>query len=118
MYARTAVFLAALAAATPAAADCRKVNLDASHRSAPIGAAPDVKNLGAGEVYISLSTLPIEDLSPDPNDLVRLTGFVLGPGAAVGGASTHFVLSVDGSTYNVQLAKHDTPATVEICGLP
>jgi hypothetical protein len=107
-----------LAGAAPAAADnCRKVTLDAGHRSAPVGATPDVKNLGGGEVYISLSTLPIEDLSADPNDLVRVTGFVVAPGEAVGGATTRMIVSVDGSTYNVQLAKHDVPATVEICGL-
>jgi hypothetical protein len=113
------VVFAALAGAAPAAADnCRKVTLDSGHRSAPIGATPNVKNLGGGEVYISLATLRIKDLSADPNDLVRLTGFVLGPGKAVGGASTHMIVSVDNATYNVQLAKHDVPATVEICGLP
>jgi hypothetical protein len=120
MIAKAAIAISvALAGVAPAAADnCRKVTLDAGHRSAPIGATPAVKNFGGGEVYISLATLPIEDLSTDPRDLVRVTGFVLGPGEPVGGASTQVIVSVDGATYNVQLAKHDAPATVEICGLP
>ena len=120
MIARAALAIsAALVGVAPAAAEnCRKVNLDVDHPSAPIGATPNLKNLGAGEVYISLASAPVKDLSSDPNNLYRLTDFVLGPGAAVGGASSHMVLSVDGAPYIAQLAKHDAPATVEICGLP
>ena len=100
----------------PAAADnCRKVSLDEQHPSAPIGLQPNMKNLGAGEVYISLASAPVKDLSADPNDLYRLTGFVLGPGDAVGSKSGHFVMSVDNSPYVVQLAKRGVAATVEIC---
>jgi hypothetical protein len=95
--------------------DCRKVRLDEQHRSAPIGAQPKVKNLGEGEVYISLASAPVKDLSSNPNDLYRLTGFVLGPGEAVGWSTGHVVLSVDNSTYVVQLAKREVAATVEIC---
>jgi hypothetical protein len=113
------VLIAAMAQAGSAAADdCRKVNLDAQHPSAPIGLQPTMKNLGGGEVYISLASAPVEDLSADPNDLYRLTGFVLAPGAGVGLGTTHFVMSVDNSPYVVQLAKHEVAATVEICGQP
>jgi len=113
----------ALAALTlwgePAATDdCRKVNLDAQHPSAPIGAQPTVKNLAGGEVYISLSSAPVKDLSANPNDIYRVTGFVLGPGQAVGSGSGHIVTSVDSSTYVVQLAKRDVATTVEICAQP
>lgn len=98
--------------------DCRKVNLDDQHPSAPIGAQPKIKNLGPGEVYISLASARVEDLSDDPNDIVRVTGFVLGPGGAVGPGSGHIVVSVDNSTYVVQLTKRAVAATVEICGQP
>lgn len=113
----------ALAALTfwgaPAAADdCRKVTLDAQHPSAPIGALPTVKNLAGGEVYISLASAPVKDLSANPNDIYRMTGFVLGPGQGVGGSSGHIVVSVDNSTYSVQLAKREIAATVEICAQP
>jgi hypothetical protein len=112
--------LAALSfcAGQAAADDCRKVTLDAERRSAPIGTQPNIKNLGEGEVYITLASLPVKDLSSDPNDIIRLTGFVLGTGQAVGGASGHMVISVDNSPYVVQLAKGQVPATVEICGQP
>jgi hypothetical protein len=113
------VVIAAMAQAGSAAADdCRKIVLDAQHPSAPIGVQPTMKNLSGGEVYISLATAPVKDLSADPNDLYRLTGFVLAPGDAVGQGSTHFVLSVDNSPYVVQLAKHEVAATIEICGQP
>jgi hypothetical protein len=105
-------------ATTAQAAACRKVDLDAQHPSAPIGVNPQMKNLAGGEVYISLASAPVEDLSPDPNDLVRVTGFVLGPGDAVGPGSTHMIMSVDNSPYVVQLAKRAVAATVEICGQP
>ena len=97
------------------AEDCRKVNLDEQHRTAPIGSQPKIKNLGEGEVYISLASAPVKDLSSNPNDLYRLTGFVLGPGEAVGWGTGHVILSVDNSTYVVQLAKREVAATVEIC---
>jgi hypothetical protein len=116
-----AVFaLAALTiwAAPAIADDCRKVMLDAQHPSAPIGAQPIVKNLAGGEVYISLASAPVEDLSANPNDLYRMTGFVLGPGQAVGSGSGHIVISVGNSTYVVQLAKREVAATVEICTQP
>jgi hypothetical protein len=103
----------------PAAADdCRKVNLDDQHPSAPIGVQPRIKSLGPGEVYISLASAPVEDLSDNPNDLYRVTGFVLGPGDAVGLGSGHIVVSVDNSAYVMQLAKRTVAATVEICGQP
>ena len=105
--------------AAPAAADaCGNVYLNAQHPSAPVGVQPTVKNLGPGEVYFSLASLPVEDLSPNPNDLVRVTGFVLGPGEAVGAGTHHIIASVDNTPYVVQLAKHDVAATVEICGQP
>lgn len=103
----------------PAAADdCRKVNLDDQHPSAPIGAQPQMKNFGPGEVYISLASAPVKDLPANPNDLYRTTGFVLGPGDAVGPGSGHIVVSVDSSSYVVQLAKRTVTAAVEICGVP
>ena len=103
----------------PAAADeCRKVNLDDQHPSAPIGVQPKMKNLGPGEVYISLASARVEDLSDNPSDIVRVTGFVLGPGGAVGPESGHIVVSIDNSPYVVQLAKRAVAATVEICGQP
>jgi hypothetical protein len=108
------VFWGGLAAAD----DCRKVNLDDQHPSAPIGAQPKIKNLGPGEVYISLASAPVKDLSVNPNDLYRLTGFVLGPGDAVGPGSGHIVASVDNSAYVVQLAKQAVAAAVEICAQP
>jgi hypothetical protein len=98
--------------------DCRSVNLDDQHPSAPIGVQPKMKNLGPGEVYISLASAPVEDLSDNPSDMVRVTGFVLGPGGAVGPASGHIVVSVDNSPYVVQLTKRAVAATVEICGEP
>ena len=103
------VFWGGLAAAD----DCRKVNLDDQHPSAPIGAQPRIKNFGPGEVYISLASAPVEDLSDNPSDIVRVTGFVLGPGDAVGPASGHIVMSVDNSPYVVQLAKRAAGATVD-----
>jgi hypothetical protein len=103
----------------PAAADdCRNVNLDDQHPSAPIGVQPTIKNLGPGEVYVSLASAPVKDLSANPNDLYRVTGFVLGPGDAVGSGSGHIVASVDNSPYVVQLAKRNVAATVEICAPP
>jgi len=103
----------------PAAADdCRKVNLDDQHPSAPIGVQPQIKNLGPGEVYISLASAPVKDLSANPSDLYRVTGFVLGPGDAVGPGSGHIVASIDNSAYVVQLAKRAVAATVEICAQP
>jgi hypothetical protein len=103
----------------PAVADdCRNVKLDDQHPSAPIGTAPKMKNLGPGEVYISLASAAVEDLSTNPNDLYRVTGFVLGPGDAIGPGSTHMVVSVDNSPYVVQLAKRVVVATVEICNQP
>ena len=103
----------------PAAADaCHKVTLDEQHPSAPIGAQPKIKNLGEGEVYISLASAPVKDLSANPNDLYRVTGFVLGAGEAVGSGSGHIVVSIDNSTYVVQLAKQQVTATVEICTQP
>jgi hypothetical protein len=107
-----------IAAATTAQAECRKVNLDAQHPSAPIGVHPQMKNLAGGEVYISLASAPVQDLSPDPKDLIRVTGFVLGPGDAVGPGSTHIIMSVDNTPYVVQLAKRTVAAMVEICGQP
>jgi hypothetical protein len=83
-----------------------------------IGVQPKIKNLGPGEVYISLASAKVEDLSDNPNDIVRVTGFVLGPGDAVGPESGHIVMSVDNSPYAVQLAKRAVAATVEICGQP
>ena len=103
----------------PAAADdCHEVNLDEQHPSAPIGAQPKIKNLGEGEVYISLASAPVKDLSSNPNDLYRVTGFVLGASEAVGSGSGHIVVSVDNSTYIVQLVKRQVAATVEICTEP
>jgi hypothetical protein len=103
----------------PAAADdCRKVNLDDQHPSAPIGVHPKLKNIGPGEVYISLATAPVKDLSADPSDLYRVTGFVLGPGDAVGPGSTHIVTSISNEAYVVQVAKRAVAATVEICAQP
>jgi hypothetical protein len=76
----------------PAVADdCHKVDLDDQHPIAPIGTQPKIKNMGPGEVYISLASAPVEDLSDNPNDLVRITGFALGPGDAVGKGTTHLV---------------------------
>ena len=113
------IFAALVFCGGPAAADdCRKVNLDDQHPSAPIGAQPRIKNFGPGEVYISLASAPVEDLSDNPSDIVRVTGFVLGPGDAVGPASGHIVMSVDNSAYVVQLAKRAVAASVEICGQP
>src|SRR5579862_7226105 len=89
----------------PAAADdCRNVNLDDQHPSAPIDVQPKIKNLGPGEVYINLASEPVKDLSANPNDMYRVTGFVLGPGGAVGPGSGHIVASIDNSPYVVQLA--------------
>jgi hypothetical protein len=103
----------------PAAADdCRKVNLDDQQPSAPIGVQPKLKNLGPGEVYISLASAPVKDLSADPNDMYRVTDFVLGPGGAVGPGSGHIVTSIDNKAYVVQLAKRAVAATVEICAQP
>jgi hypothetical protein len=100
----------------PAAADdCRKVTLDDQHPSIPIGTQPNIKNLGPGEVYISLTSAPVKDLSANPNDLYRVTGFVLGPGNAVGSGSGHIVASIDNSSYVAQLAKRKIAATVEVC---
>ena len=79
------VFWAGLADAD----DCHKVKLDEQHPSAPIGVQPKIKNLGEGEVYISLASAPVKDLSSNPSDLYRLTGFVLGAGEAVGSGSGH-----------------------------
>jgi hypothetical protein len=101
-------------AGSAAADDCRKVDLDAQHRSAPIGVQPTIKNLGDGEVYISLASAPVKDLSADPNDLYRLTGFVLAPGEGVGLGTTHMVMSVDNSPYVVQLVKHEVTATATL----
>ena len=108
------VFWAGLAAAD----DCPKVKLDEQHPSAPIGVQPKIKNLGEGEVYISLASAPVKDLSSNPSDLYRLTGFVLGAGEAVGSGSGHIVISIDNSAYIVQLAKREVAATVEICTQP
>jgi hypothetical protein len=112
--------LAALAfwGGSAAADGCHNVNLDDQHPSAPIGTQPKIKNLGPGEVYISLTSAPVADLPDNPNELYRTTGFVLGPGDAVGQGTTHIVMSVDNSAYNVQLAKRAVVATVEICGQP
>jgi hypothetical protein len=112
--------LAALVSwAGPAAADdCRKVKLDEQHPSAAIGVQPKIKNLGEGEVYISLASAPVKDLSSNPSDLYRLTGFVLGAGGAVGSGTGHIVISIDNSDYVVQLAKREVAATVEICTQP
>ena len=66
------VFWAGLAAAD----DCPKVKLDEQHPSAPIGVQPKIKNLGEGEVYNSLASAPVKDLSSNPSDLYRLTGFI------------------------------------------
>lgn len=101
-----------------AADGCRNVNLDDQHPSAAIGTTPNLKNLGPGEVYISLASAPVKDLPDDPNDLYRTMGFVLGAGGAVGQGTTHVVMSVDNSAYNVQLGKRSAGATVEICGQP
>ena len=102
----------------PAADDCRKVNLDAAHPSAPIGVQPKIKNRGPGEVYISLASAPVKDLSANPDDLYRVTGFVLGPGDAIGSGSRHLVVGVGNAAYVLQLAKRDVAATVEICAQP
>jgi len=103
----------------PAAADdCHKVDLDDQHPTAPIGTRPKIKNLGPGEVYISLASARVEDLSDNPNDLVRTTGFVLAPGDATGPGTAHMIISVDNQAYAVQLAKRKVAATVEICGGP
>ena len=113
------ILLALVFRAGPAAADdCLKVSLDDQHPSAPIGVEPKIKNLGPGEVYISLASAPVKDLSTNPSDIYRITGFVLGPGDAVGRGSGHIVASIDNSAYIVQLAKRVAAARVEICAQP